>query len=685
MFFFDKEYQKAALMGLGGVGKTQIALHFAFWVKEHKPGYSVFWLPVLSRASFEQACIGIIKEYAIQVTDTEDPKESVQRYLSSKDAGKWLLIVDNADDIEVLLEPGDYSRSIYDYFPNSDKGLILFTTRSPKVAVSVAKSAVETVLEMSLEEATNYLERSLIHKALIKEDQGVTDLLKAVACLPLAITQAAAYINENNCTIAEYLQLFSHTDQNTIELMSSEFYDDTRYKGTKNAVATTWLVSFHQIRKIDEFAARLLSFMAWIESRDIPQSILPQASEQQLMQAIGILLGYGFLSRRSDRKTYDMHSLVHLATRVWIKKEEEMENTFHNVVSHLVRVFPSDEWENRELWQKYIPHATKVLETSNIAGDEGCQLGYLVGRCLNMDKRAREAVTLLKNVVRIREKTLAEDHPSRLASQHSLAGAYHSNGQVKEAVKLLEHVVRIQERILAKDHSLQLASQYSLAGAYQSNGQVEEAVKLLEHVVRTWERILAEDHPSRLTSQNGLAGAYRANGQIKEAVKLLEHVVRIREKTLAEDHPSRLASQHGLAGAYHSNKQIKEAVKLLKHMVRIREKTLAEDHPSRLISQHGLAAAYHSNGQVKEAVKLLEHVVRIQQKILAKDHPSQLASQHGLAAAYHANGQVKEAVKLLQHVVRIQQKILAKDHPQRRLSERLLLYIYKTNINLDIK
>lgn len=519
-------------------------------MKEHRPGYSVFWLPVLSRASFEQACIGIIKECAIRITDAEDPKESVRNYLSSKDAGNWLLIVDNADDMEVLLEPRDCSRSIYDYFPNSERGLILFTTRSRKVAVSVAKSAVETVLEMSLEEATNYLESSLIDRALIQDSQAVTDLPKAVTCLPLAITQAAAYINENDCTIAEYLRLFSHTDQNMIELMSSEFYDDTRYKGTKNAVATTWLVSFHQIRKFDDFAARLLSFMAWIEAKDIPQSILPRSSEQQLTQAIGTLLGYGFLSRRSDRKSYDMHSLVQLATRVWIKKEEDMEHTFRNVVSHLVRVFPSDKWENRELWRKYLPHAMRVLESRTTAGDESCQLGYRVGRCLNMDKRAREAVRLLEHVVDIQEKTLAEAHPNRLASQHELAVAYQANGQIKEAVKLLKHVVEIEKEILAEDHPDRLVSQQVLAGAYEANGQIKDTVELLKHVVEIQERILVEDHPDRLVSQHELARAYQANGQIKKAVKVLKHVVQMEEKTLAEDHPDRLASQYELALAY---------------------------------------------------------------------------------------------------------------------------------------
>ncbi len=133
-----------------------------------------------------------------------------------------------------------------------------------------------------------------------------------------------------------------------------------------------------------------------------------------------------------------------------------------------------------------------------------------------------------------------------------LAGAYLANRQVKEAVKLLERVVAIRTEVLAEDHPSRLASQHELARAYQANGQVKEAVKLLEHVVAIKAEVLAEDHLDRLASQHALARAYQANGQVKEAIELLEHVVNIKQKIMAEDHPSRLASEELLI-AFHYN------------------------------------------------------------------------------------------------------------------------------------
>ncbi|KAM0310604.1 hypothetical protein ACHAO8_007970 [Botrytis cinerea] len=310
---------------------------------------------------------------------------------------------------------------------------------------------------------------------------------------------------------------------------------------------------------------------------------------------------------------------------------------------------------------------------------ESLPLYDLQARSLLNTGKNKKAVSLLEQVVKIRETIQAEDHPSRLASQHVLAMAYEANGQIKEAVALLEQVVKIRETILAEDHPDRLASQHVLACAYQANGQIKEAVALLEQVVKIRETILAEDHPSRLTSQHELAIAYEANGQIKEAVALLEQVVKIREITLAEDHPDRLASQHVLAHAYQANRQIKEAVALLEQVVKIRETIQAEDHPSRLASQHVLAGAYQANGQIKEAVALLEQVVKIQEITLAKDHPSRLTSQHELARVYQANGQIKEAVALLEQVVKIREAILAEDHPSRLTSQHELARAYQAN------
>jgi len=124
-------------------------------------------------------------------------------------------------------------------------------------------------------------------------------LLKELTYRPLAITQAAAYLTVKRAPIPEYLRLLRRADQETASLMSREFYDDTRYRGAQNAVVTTWLVSFDQIRKSDGArVADLLSFLSCIEPKGIPQSILPRFElEEQMVHAVGTLWGYAFLTR----------------------------------------------------------------------------------------------------------------------------------------------------------------------------------------------------------------------------------------------------------------------------------------------------------------------------------------------------------------------------------------------------
>jgi tetratricopeptide (TPR) repeat protein len=670
-----------ALVGLGGIGKTQVALQFAYSVKKDCPEFSVFWIPALSMEMFEQACAEIARALGIRQSQEskEDIRELLQQRLSAKTAGKWLLIVDNADDLD-LLYGTEQTEGLLDFFPQNDDGLTIFTTRHYEVAQSVANSDVIEVGRMEKQEAIDLLEKSLVRESPFYSYEIVMNFLTELEYLPLAITQAAAYINTNKSSISEYLQLLKKTDQDAIAIMSSEFNDNTRYKNSANAIARTWMITFDQILKHDPVAADLLTFISCIEWKAIPYSILPAVPpEARMVSAIGTLCSYSFLAKRDDEKL-DMHRLVHLAVKKWIDQNGWKSETVKGVVKHLSDIFPSDDYTNREIWRDYLPHVARIDK------DEQCQdtkekseLCLKVGRCLYIDGRIREAVLWLQESCKWRDRNLTEDNPIRLASQHELARAYQANGQVKESVKLLEHVVTIQAEILTEDHLDGLTSQHELARAYQANGQVKEAVKLLERVITIQAEVLAENHPSRLASQYGLAQAYQANGQVKEAVKLLEYVVAIQAEILAEDHPSRLVSQHGLARAYQANGQVKEAVKLLEHVITIQAEILIEDHPDRLTSQHELARAYQANGQVKEAVKLLEHVVAIQAEVLAEDHPSRLASRHELARAYQANGQVKEAVELLKHVVAIQAEVLAEDHPSRLASRHELARAYQAN------
>ncbi|KAI9706228.1 MAG: hypothetical protein M1812_008242, partial [Candelaria pacifica] len=504
----SNDCQKLALVGLGGVGKTQVALELAYTVKERWPEYSIFWVPALSAESFEKAYDDIAIRCSIALNPKEeDPKESVRRYLNSSSAGKWLLVVDNSDEEEVLFGTSGVLRGVIDYLPESESGLILFTTRHRGIAVSLVGNQIVEIQEMDCKEAESFLTESLTRKELLYNPTVITDLLNELTHLPLAIAQAAAYLNAMQISIQDYLSLLKNTEQDMVGLLSREFRDDTRYKNSRNSVAATWLISFNQIRRSDSVAADILSFVSCIENKAIPQSILPSIEpKEQMVHAIGTLRAYAFVTRPGNGDMYEMHRLVHLATKVWLYKYGTTMGLNEKVAAHLVQIFPSDDYKNRVQWREYFPHALQFLRnTKALDSDKRYDLCMAVGRCLLVDGRIGEAVVWLLECFLWRQGHFAEDHPDRLASQHMLAIAYQADGQVKKAVELLEQVLAIEEKVLAEDHPDRLASQHELAIVYRADGQVKKAVELLEQVVAIEEKVLAEDHPDRLASQHELA------------------------------------------------------------------------------------------------------------------------------------------------------------------------------------
>ena len=451
------------------MGKTQVALELAYTVKERWPTYSIYWVPAVSGESFEQAYRDIASQCSVPLNPTEeDPKESVRRYLNSGSAGKWLLIVDNADDPEVLFGVSGELGGVTGYLPESENGLTLFTTRYREIAVSLAGNDVIEIQEMDHQEAESFLTRSLIQKDLLNDRMVATELLKELAFLPLAIAQAAAYLNAMQISIREYLSLLRSTEQDMVSLLSREFRDNTRYRDSRNAVAATWLISFDQIRRSDSLAADLLSFMSCIENKAIPRSILPTVEpEERMVHAFGILRAYAFVTKRADTDIYDMHRLVHLATKVWLEKQDALQKAKEEATIHLAESFPSNDYTNRATWREYFPHTFQSLRiTKGLDIKARFDLCIAVGRCLLVDRRDKEAVVWLSECYLWRQGHFPEDHPERLASQHALAMAYKADGQVSKAIKLLEEVVAIREKVLREDHPNRLRSKRRLLQLY---------------------------------------------------------------------------------------------------------------------------------------------------------------------------------------------------------------------------
>ncbi len=284
---------------------------------------------------------------------------------------------------------------------------------------------------MNKQEAVGFLAKSLARKHLLEDDAITTELLDELTYLPLAIAQAAAYLNRNkNTSIADYLLLLRNTEQDMISLLSQQFRDTTHLKDSENAIARR-LVSFDQIRDQDELAADLLSFISCIESKSIPRSILPSVHpEERMTRAIGTLCAYSFTTKRGNEEIYDMHRLVHLASGVWVERHGTTEETMEKAIRYVSTVFPYAAYGNRSIWRGFLTHALRLLGRQPREDvEERYTLCLKVGQSLYTEGRIGDSVKWLEESFQWRKDNLAEEHPDRLASQHNLAMAYQADGQ----------------------------------------------------------------------------------------------------------------------------------------------------------------------------------------------------------------------------------------------------------------
>ena len=498
--------------------------------------------------------------------------------------------------MDILFDSPESPGGILQYIPESDNGRVLFTTRSRAVATDVGGDMIK-LAEMNVKEAESLLEKSLSGNDLLSDRKRVAELLQELTYLPLAITQAAAYIIKNKVSIDEYVELLQGADQDRVGLITRQFHDPTRYKESRHAVATTWLISLRQIRQSDPDAADLLPFLSCIEPKAIPQSILPPLrSMEAWMSAIGTLDAYALVVRRENTTMFDIHSLVHLAMKVSVQRgwiaatvEESAAKVEESAIKHIAGIFPWDNYEWRDRWRAYMPHALRILrqdDTINVVARY--DLCLKVGNCLRNDDRIRDAVRYLQDCYDWQKEHLNEDNPYLLITQHELARVYQADGQVIKALQLLEKVVQIEERTLAEDNLFRISSQHGLAAAYKADGQVKKALRLLEKEVQIKERTLAEDDLSLLAPQQELAIVYQADGQVNKALQLQEKVVQIKERRLAEDILSRLRSEHSLATIFWNLDQHRRALKIMTQVVEIHQRVLDDDNTERLASEEWL-------------------------------------------------------------------------------------------------
>ncbi|KAF3384042.1 Nephrocystin-3 [Talaromyces pinophilus] len=751
-----------ALVGLGGVGcvkayklrlsqltwyrKSQLAIEYAYQIHEREPETWVFWIHASNADRFKQSYLEIAE--TVKLFGRRDPRANifmlVYNWLQNSKNGKWVLILDNIDETHFLLDhhniwnqAGHGNRSasqpLQQYLPRKQNGSILITSRTREAPLELVddRRGIITIDPMVDTDAQTLFRKKLGDDG---NSEDIAELAAALEFIPLAIVQAAAYISDpdRGCSIRQYLNEFKKNDRKKIRLLEKKegqglFRRDWE---AENSVLVTWQISFDSIRQTRRSAANLLSLMSFFDRQGIPEALLRDHSRQRNAELNDgndaddsksqssvtdefeddklLLQRYSLISVNVDRTSFNMHNLVQLATRGWLKKNGELEKWKRQYILNLNAEFPTGEYENWAQCQVLFPHAKSAvrqepqerdsliqwaavlykaawydLEKSN--GAEGEKLSVramearkellglenehtlasmrMVGSIYLLRGRWKEAEELFMQVIETSKRVLVVEHPDMLTCMANLASTYRSQGRWKEAEALFVQVMKIRKSALDVEHPNTLASMSNLASTYWDQGRWKEAEELFMQVIKTSKRALGVEYPSTLTSIANLASTYRSQGRWKEAEELFVQVIKTSKRVLGVEHPDTLASITSLASTYRSQGRWKEAEALEVQVIETTKRVLGVEHPSTLTSIANLASTYWDQGRWKEAEELLVQVIETMKRVLGVQHPDTLTSMANLASTYRIQGRWKEAEELFVQVIETSRRVLGVEYP----------------------
>ncbi|GIK03993.1 hypothetical protein Aspvir_008068 [Aspergillus viridinutans] len=660
--------QRTAIVGLGGVGKTQIALEAAFRVRDAHPGCSIFWVPAVNAASFENAYREIGRQLGVGGIDedTADVKTIVREALSRESSGHWLLIVDNADDPDLLFS----DMALSDCLPFSRKGSVLFTTRSHEAAVKldIPERNIVTAAEMNVAEATDLLLKGLSSQRCNLED--AKSLLVFLANLPLAIKQASAYIAKTGMPIVKYLQHCKSSDKTLIKLLSKDFEDRGRYKGIRNPVATTWLISFQHISRDNPVAARYLKFICFLAGKEIPVSLLPPASDQlEADEAIGILKAYAFITNRDSHDSFDMHRLVRLATRNWLDEEGEHEECVTEVIQRLVQAVPYPESDNKNTWIKYLPHLEAALGSREGSADKAASfLLQIAGQCYYVLGQYQKDEQKTRQALELREKLFGREHPRTLDTMENIAIVLSEQGKYEEAEQMHRQALELKRKALGEESPSTLKCKSNFAALLGYLGKYDEAEQMHRQALDQSLKVLDKDDPYLAYSMNNLAVVLSNGGKHEEAEGLCRQALELLRTRIGEEDLHMLNCMATLGQVLGAQGKYEEAEGIIQQTMQVRERVLGEGHPDTLASMSELAVVLGNRGKHEEAESLCRQALELMKNVIGEEHPETLRSMDYLGAVLRNQGKYEEAEGMLRRTVELREKVLGKEHPNTLIS-----------------
>lgn len=633
---------RAAIWGLGGCGKSTVALEFLYRVRTREPARAIFWIRASTRDHYKKAFRDIAILYNVPgARDLEqDIMNAVKTILMDQNTQKWLIIVDNADDREVLLSgDGPTEQRLKDYLPSRADCKILFTARDKQAVVPLIGIS-DPLLEFGtfgLSEAYQ-LFKTLVPNARPVSHDLIKELLIELTFLPLAIVQAAAFIRLNDTNIEAYLKLVREqnaADEST-DVLGRNFEDDTRYfSKTGNALTTIWHISFDQLHRRNGAAFECLKYLACLRCSDIPETLVPSlmhVSDLEHFTMIGILEAYQFLTRQREGDLFDMHRLVHLAIQRWLWSNNAWNHYVQNAVFTLSQKIPYGGYQEYGQYSRYLPHGICLLDhVDNVNIEESEATTDLLSRIAACQRDLGNYSAADKShraVLQWCRLHLKEYRRKTLQAMQDVGQDLMMRGAYSDAEAMHRNTFSLRFRFFGPADIETLGSMRNIAEALSFQEKWKEYGILsieLAKLSRSW---LGSTHTVTLSSLKALSICYCHRGWFGFAEDLAREVVIGRKKAeeLGEKHPSTLKSMSHLASILIHNNKWTEAEALESHTGKSLEAILGSKHPDTLTSRCNLARTWVHLGRLPAARELFQEVLETRLGLLGPEHPDTLKS-----------------------------------------------------------
>ncbi|PCD25790.1 hypothetical protein AU210_012226 [Fusarium oxysporum f. sp. radicis-cucumerinum] len=577
--------RSAALWGLGGSGKTQIALDYAYRRCDTDDKCCVFWVHADNEATFTSDYKTIGKKLGVdERLDGSDLLDAVCSAIEAR--SKWVMVVDNADDLRLFgvgqqANDEEMNDTLYKYVPHGSQGRYY--------------GRVETrILSARLLDRLAVLQGD---SSTVEREAGVDALLEELQCLPLAISQAGAYMRRMSMTAEQYLG-FLRQGKTRWDMLKASDADRHRRPEVSNSMLETSRISTKRIRAESEMSYRMLHVVAYVDSQDIPYELIAavadrcdndkedsvkQATEIEVLEAITRLKEFSFLRLRQTEqgeRRYEMHKLVQEALRYGLRvrgtiekilgetlsTENESENSEAYYAGTTLQIvdglFPPSEPSSWARCEQYMKHAIRVGDWAEVSRMEvkAATLLQRVSYFLYDRGRWREREPVDSRAWVLRRKVLGEKHPDTIRSMADLAATYHAQGRHDEDEEIAIKVLELRREVLGEKHLDTIRSMAALATTYHEQGRYVEAEGIDQEVLDLRRELLGEKHPDTIRSLAELATTYHAQGRYDEALQLHQTALGLRRHVLVENHPDTMQSVAYLAS-------IREALQQLPSLV----------------------------------------------------------------------------------------------------------------------